>query len=122
MNLAGRGLLPNFVARSSASLTALKKKTFATKLNAVGEIIWRYPAECITKQASSDSVYLFGAKQTRVVFKDGPESISYATELNFGKIKETKSGYVLRIEFRTTFISVKRVTVSRSNFQVQIYT
>ena len=60
-NLASRGHLPSFVARTfcSASLAALKKTKGGVRPIAVGEVFRCLIAKCIAQEASSEAVERF---------------------------------------------------------------
>ena len=107
VNLASRGQLPSFVAPAfcSATLTALNKKKTGSRPIAVGEVIRSLVAKYIAKKAANEEVELFGAEQLGVAVRGGAESIVHATKITFEKMKRTKNGGILQIDFRNSFNS-----------------
>ena len=105
INLASRGQLPSFVAPvfCSATLTALKRKENWHCTYCWVEVIWRFVAKFIAKEAA---VELFGARQLGVAVRGGAESIVHVTGITFKKW-DTNAG-ILQIDFRNAIKSVKR--------------
>ena len=83
VNLTSRGQLPEFVAPilCSAILTALKKLKNGVYPIAVGEVILRLIAKCITREANSEAADLFNTKPLGVAVKGGAEGLVHATTL-----------------------------------------
>ena len=108
--LASGGQLPSFVtpAFCSATLTALNKKITGLRPIAVGEIIRRLVAKCISKEAATEAVELFVSKQLIVAVKGGAESKMHASKITLERMKRVKSGGILQIDSRNAFNSIKR--------------
>ena len=108
--MASSDQLPSFVATAfrSATLTALNKRKTGLRPIDVGEVIRRLIAKCNPKEAATDAVKLFGAKPLGVDVRGDAESIVHATKIAFERMKGTKSGSVLQIDFGNAFNSVKR--------------
>ena len=66
----------------------------------MGEFIWIHVSECFAAEAAFEVVELFRAEHLGVAVRGGEESIVHAT-ITFDKLKRTKSGGILQIDFET---------------------
>ena len=73
----------------------------------MGKVIRRLFAKCIATESAIEAVELFDATQLGAAVRGGEESIVHATKETFERMKRTKSGNILQIDFRNAFNSVK---------------
>ena len=111
VNTRSRDNFPVFFSKDlcRASLTALSKKKGGVRPIAVSEILRRFIAKCLVKEAKSEAIELFDSIQLGVGVSGGAEAIIHYAKITYEKIlnADSKEG-VLQTDFRNAFISVKR--------------
>ena len=116
VNLASRGQLPLSVAPifCSASLTALKKLKGGVRPIAVGKVLQRLVAKCITKQSQTPLAELASSKELGEGVKGVAESIIHAIKKTFEELWLSQDAGILPIDFKNSFKSIKRSQILKA--------
>ena len=87
LKTGSRGKFPSFLSKAlcSASLSALSKKKGGVRPIAVSEILRRFIAKCLVKEAKSEVIELFDSIQLGVGVSGGAEAIIHSAKTTYEK-------------------------------------